>query len=83
MELVFNSVSLITSLVIWRRSVRQSINPSCLPLPPGPRRLSFISNVLNTDAARPWPTYSAWAETYDGIVYSSTFSQHIIIVSSF
>ncbi|KAH7923116.1 hypothetical protein BV22DRAFT_1016023, partial [Leucogyrophana mollusca] len=57
--------------------------PFLSTLSPWSQRATIINNVLNIDAARPWPTYSAWAEKYGGIVYSSTFGQQIIIVSSF
>ncbi|KAH7917025.1 hypothetical protein BV22DRAFT_1101099, partial [Leucogyrophana mollusca] len=52
--------------------------------PPDSRGLPFISNVLNVDAARPWPAYNAWAEIYGqyGIVYSSIFSQQFVDVGS-
>ncbi|KAH7919421.1 hypothetical protein BV22DRAFT_861008 [Leucogyrophana mollusca] len=44
------SFSLVTSRVVWCRSVWQIIYLSCLPFPPAPRGLLLIGNVFDIDA---------------------------------
>lgn len=34
------------------------------PLPPGPRGLPFIGNVIGPDPDAPWLTYAEWAKQY-------------------
>ncbi|KAG2362788.1 cytochrome P450 [Suillus spraguei] len=52
------------------------------PLPPGPRPLPIIGNILGIDISAPWLAYTAWGKQYGDIVYSHVFGQHIIIINS-
>ncbi|KAE9403373.1 cytochrome P450 [Gymnopus androsaceus JB14] len=51
-------------------------------LPPGPRQVAFIGNVLELSVRSPWVTFSAWAKAYGPVVYASFFGDPYIIISS-
>ena len=39
-------------------------NPNGLPLPPGPKGLPIIGNMLDMPADKPWLVYHEWSKTY-------------------
>ncbi|KAF9022856.1 cytochrome P450 [Hymenopellis radicata] len=56
---------------------------SALPLPPGPKRLPIIGNLLNRPSHHVWLTYSKWAEQFDSdLVSMQVLGQTVIIVNS-
>ncbi|KAF9223624.1 cytochrome P450 [Gyrodon lividus] len=62
---------------LWPRRKR-----STLPLPPGPPPLPIVGNVRGINTAAPWLTYTDWGNLYGDLVYSSFFSQEIILINS-
>ncbi|KAJ7624503.1 cytochrome P450 [Roridomyces roridus] len=57
-------------------------NKSSLPLPPGPKGLPFIGNMLQLPADRQWIQFTEWAKQYGDVVHVSALGQHIVILSS-
>ncbi|KAH7884352.1 cytochrome P450 [Phlebopus sp. FC_14] len=55
---------------------------SKLLLPPGPPPLPIVGNVRGINIGAPWLTYTDWANLYGDLVYSSFFSQEIIVINS-
>ncbi len=56
---------------------------SSLPLPPGPKRLPVIGNLLNRPSHHVWLTYSQWAKQFDSdLVSMQVLGQTVIIVNS-
>jgi hypothetical protein len=53
------------------------------PLPPGPRGLPIIGNVLEIPAERPWITYSQWSKQLaSDVIHVSAFGKSIIVLNS-
>ncbi|KAI0092608.1 cytochrome P450 [Irpex rosettiformis] len=53
-----------------------------LPLPPGPKGLPFVGNLLDLPPEREWETYAQWSQTYGDIMSLQVLGQPIIILSS-
>ncbi|KAI0031951.1 cytochrome P450 [Vararia minispora EC-137] len=55
---------------------------SSLPLPPGPRRLPIIGNLLDIPKVYPWIKYSEWAKKYGDVISLSVFGHTMIILNT-
>jgi hypothetical protein len=53
-----------------------------LVLPPGPKPLPLIGNLLDMPKEKVWETYCAWNERYGEIVYVQALGTQIVIMSS-
>ncbi|KAH6899256.1 O-methylsterigmatocystin oxidoreductase [Coprinopsis sp. MPI-PUGE-AT-0042] len=53
-----------------------------LPLPPGPRGLPLIGNLLDIPQDKPWKVYSEWAGQYGDVVYFHAMGQSFIVLNS-
>ncbi|KAF9243542.1 cytochrome P450 [Melanogaster broomeanus] len=62
---------------LWSRRKR-----STFPLPPGPSPLPIVGNVRGINVAAPWLTYTDWGKLHGDLVYSSFFTQEIIVINS-
>jgi hypothetical protein len=63
--------------VLKRQAARRS-----LPLPPGPRPLPVIGNLLDIPREKEWLTYRDWHERYGDVVYIEALGQKIVILGS-
>ncbi|KAG6374033.1 cytochrome P450 [Boletus reticuloceps] len=66
-------------MICYRRSSRSRHG---LPLPPGPKPLPLIGNILDIDSEQPWLTYGAWRKKYGPIVYCQLLGQDVVIINS-
>lgn len=67
-------------LVSWWSHKKR--NPGGLPLPPGPKPLPVVGNVLGLKIDEPWVTYTHWGATYGDLVYSRLLNQEIILINT-
>jgi hypothetical protein len=51
-------------------------------LPPGPRPLPLIGNLLDMPKTQAWLTYRAWTQQYGDIVYVEALGQSVVILGS-
>jgi hypothetical protein len=51
-------------------------------LPPGPKPLPLIGNLLDMPKEKVWETYHAWNERYGEIVYLEALGTKIVILGS-
>ncbi|KAF9050876.1 OrdA protein [Hymenopellis radicata] len=60
-----------------------SRRPATAPLPPGPKGLPLIGNVLDMPTeGKDWLTYADWGHKYGGICSVSLMGQPLVIVNS-
>ncbi|KAF8191999.1 cytochrome P450 [Mycena galopus ATCC 62051] len=58
-------------------------NRSTLPLPPGPRKLPLVGNLLDIPADRAWEKYMEWSKEYNSdIIHLNIAGQSVIVLSS-
>jgi hypothetical protein len=57
-------------------------SPNGLPLPPGPKPLPFIGNLLDMPKEKDWKTYRAWNERYGEVVYVEALGSRLVVLSS-
>lgn len=53
-----------------------------LPLPPGPRPLPIIGNVLDMPTHHEWKVFTEWGRKWGGIVHVSLMGKDMMIVNS-
>ncbi|KAK0205274.1 cytochrome P450 [Desarmillaria ectypa] len=51
-------------------------------LPPGPKELPLIGNLLDMPTEKEWLTFAKWGELYGNIMSVAFFGQHLIILNS-
>ncbi|KAF4616302.1 hypothetical protein D9613_008357 [Agrocybe pediades] len=56
---------------------------SHLPLPPGPRKLPFIGNLLNFPSSFEWEAFEAWGKKYNTpIIHLSVAGRSLIVLNT-
>ncbi|OAX33109.1 cytochrome P450 [Rhizopogon vinicolor AM-OR11-026] len=62
-----------------RRFIEKKHRP---PLPPGPKPLPILGNVLSIDINAPWLTYTAWRAEYGDLIFMRILGQEVVLLNS-
>lgn len=66
---LFSALPILVTLVFVWLGLRWRLRRTCgLPLPPGPKGLPIIGNVLDMPAQEEWEAVRQWGETYGKLV---------------
>ncbi|KAI0318715.1 cytochrome P450 [Amylostereum chailletii] len=81
-DLVFPAVSLLTLLVTTALFLLKEPR-SLSPLPPGPRGLPLIGNLLDWPFESGWLTFAEWGKKFGDIIHIEIFGVHIVILNAY
>jgi hypothetical protein len=62
--------------------LRRQRASSSLPLPPGPKRLPVIGNLLDLPKEFEWLTYQQWTDAFGDVIYVEALGQKLVILGS-
>ncbi|EAU87749.2 cytochrome P450 [Coprinopsis cinerea okayama7 len=79
----FSTLSFVLSLVLFITFLFYRANKNARHhLPPGPKGLPFIGNVLQMPSSNQVEAFKAWANEYGDLVYVQIFGQPMVILDS-
>ncbi|KAF8660482.1 hypothetical protein AX16_001608 [Volvariella volvacea WC 439] len=76
LQTTFIGVVLVLALLVTSKGF------STKKLPPGPRGLPFVGNVLDFPKEKPWLKFAEWAKQYGDMTYISLFGRSYLIINS-
>ncbi|KAJ3821601.1 cytochrome P450 [Lentinula raphanica] len=71
----------VASLAILRR-IFNSSKPPPLSLPPGPKGLPLVGNILDMPTEKEWETFAQWGDAFGDICSVTVLGQPLIILNS-
>ncbi|KLO17594.1 cytochrome P450 [Schizopora paradoxa] len=82
-QLNINLVSALAALVVCAASLWRSLSRRrSLPLPPGPRPLPILGNVLDWPTMSPWIKFAEWSKVHGDIVHIQLMGDHVVVINS-
>ncbi|KAF8648401.1 hypothetical protein AX16_006310 [Volvariella volvacea WC 439] len=76
-QTAFTSIAILVAFLIASKTFSRK------KLPPGPKGLPLIGNVLDMPKSMPWITFAEWGKQYGDMTYISLFGRPWLIVNSF
>ncbi|KAJ6573817.1 cytochrome P450 [Mycena vulgaris] len=73
-DAIFTAGTLYVCYYLYRRA-------TALPLPPGPKGLPLIGNVLDMPKSHNWKTFAHWGDIYGGIMSVTLMGQPFVIIN--
>ncbi|KII90165.1 hypothetical protein PLICRDRAFT_53266 [Plicaturopsis crispa FD-325 SS-3] len=81
-DYIVTGLLLLSALYVWRRRAALARNPRGLPLPPGPRGLPVIKNLLQWPQGNAWRRFSEWRKVYGDVFHLEMMGQHVIVLNT-
>ncbi|KZT20540.1 cytochrome P450 [Neolentinus lepideus HHB14362 ss-1] len=83
MELVhWHALVVISVICVAFRQARAILRRHHLPLPPGPKGLPFLGNLLHVSRHFQWLTFEKWHQQYGDIIHVNLMGQPVIVLNS-
>ncbi|KAF8882087.1 cytochrome P450 [Infundibulicybe gibba] len=79
-SIVLGAVFIVGLFRAYARNMNR--NPKRLPLPPGPKGLPIIGNLLSMPTVKPWLAFSKWSKIYGDIMYLNICGKSIVVLDS-
>jgi len=77
--LLFLDIGLLAVGVIL---IKKILGTHTAPLPPGPRKLPLVGNLLDMPSSQEWLTFADWGKKWGDIASISIFGQTIVVLNS-
>ncbi|KAH9849795.1 cytochrome P450 [Lenzites betulinus] len=79
--LAWTGVAVVVFLLI-RAYIKSRKYPRCLPLPPGPKAVPILGNVLDLPLSKQWLAFDTWGDKYGDVLHINLLGQSVIVLSS-
>ncbi|RXW13084.1 hypothetical protein EST38_g12770 [Candolleomyces aberdarensis] len=79
---VITGFSLLWAVAFIVQRLRKNARSRGLRLPPGPKRLPVIGNLLDLPQEQPWEEYHRMSQQYGDIMYLEALGQPIVVLDS-